>query len=67
VCPNGHRNWEPTNRHFWCQSCARQLGAEGEFDELHNKATDTIHGRDEVELLTPAGPYDDVHQREGSA
>lgn len=66
VCPNGHRNWEPTNHHFWCQTCARKQDADGEFHELRNKATDEIRDRDELELLTPAGPYQDVH-REGSA
>lgn len=29
TCPRGHRNWEPTNFHFWWAACARShdLGA----------------------------------------
>lgn len=23
TCPRGHRNWDRTNSHIWCQSCAR--------------------------------------------
>jgi len=26
TCPRGHRSWEPTNHHFWCQQCARLDG-----------------------------------------
>lgn len=24
TCPRGHRNWDRTNNHIWCQSCARE-------------------------------------------
>jgi hypothetical protein len=69
VCPNGHRNWEPTNNHFWCQTCARHPEADGEFSELRDKTTGEVHDRDNLELLTPAGPYQDLRSdhREGSA
>jgi len=69
VCPNGHRNWEPTNAHFWCQTCARTQGLDGEFDELRNKVTGEVHDREDLRLVTPAGPYQDLHSdhQEGSA
>jgi len=67
VCPNGHRSWEPTNHHFWCADCARSDEADGVFHELRNKATSELHDRDDVELLTPAGPYQDLRRRGGSA
>ncbi|MFB6188592.1 MAG: hypothetical protein ABEI57_01795 [Halapricum sp.] len=69
VCPNGHRNWEPTNEHFWCQTCARTRGLDGEFAQLRNKATGEVHDRDDLRLVTPAGPYQDLRSadREGSA
>jgi hypothetical protein len=66
VCPSGHRSWEPTNHHFWCANCARNSEADGVFYELRNKATGEVHDREQIRLLTPAGPYQDVHQ-EGSA
>lgn len=59
TCPRGHRNWEPTNRHFWCQSCAR---AHDDPDPTFYELTDATTGeqlhRDELELVTPAGPID---------
>jgi len=69
VCPNGHRNWEPTNEHFWCQTCARQRDADGVCHQLRNKRTGTVHDRDDLRLVTPAGPYQDLRSdhREGSA
>jgi 5-methylcytosine-specific restriction endonuclease McrA len=68
VYPNGHRNWEPTNHHFWCETCASNYDADGEFDELRNKATGEVHDRDQLKLLTPGGPYPDLrHEPEGSA
>jgi len=57
VCPRGHRSWEPTNNHFWCRNCARQSGADAEFSELHDCRDDEQLDREEVRLLTPAGPY----------
>ena len=59
VCPRGHRAWEPTNSHFWCHRCARHDGVDGEFSALRNRATDEVHGRDELALETPVGPYDE--------
>lgn len=60
VCPNGHRDWEPTNHHFWCASCARSHNDEQspEFDELHNLATDDTLTRDEIELVDEIGQFD---------
>jgi len=60
VCPRGHRQWEPTNFHFWCAACARANDASGEFDELRNKATGEVLEREQLELETPVGPYEEV-------
>jgi len=57
LCPNGHRSWEPTNDHFWCASCARRHGVDGEFETLHDSQEDRRLDRDEVTLQTPASPY----------
>lgn len=65
VCPNGHRSWEPTNNHFWCAKCARYWDTDPTFDQLLDKVTGEIVPRDEIRLLTPAGPYSS--SREGSA
>jgi 5-methylcytosine-specific restriction endonuclease McrA len=58
VCPRGHRSWEPTNHHFWCQKCARRDGSDGVFHKLRNRATGNLRERDELELKTPHGPYE---------
>lgn len=54
VCPAGHRNWEPTNYHFWCASCARQskqgADVEPEFDELRDKQTGKLLEREQVTI-----------------
>lgn len=51
-CPRGHRSWEPTNHHFWCQQCAQAHGGPGpEFDELRDRKTDELLERDAVELV----------------
>ena len=68
VCPHGHRSWEPTNHHFWCQYCARSDEADGVFHELLDKKTGAKLERDRVRLVTPIGPYDrDLDEEEGSA
>jgi len=67
VCPRGHRSWEPTNHHFWCQSCARATGVDGVFHQLRDRKTGTNHEREEVQLLTSLGPYDEIDERRGSA
>ena len=68
VCPNGHRSWEPTNHHFWCQYCARSDEADGVFHELLDKKTGARLKRDRVRLVTPIGPYDrDLDEKEGPA
>jgi hypothetical protein len=64
VCPRGHRSWEPTNHHFWCQKCARLDGADGVFHELRNRANGELVERDDLRLETRAGVYE---SREGSA
>ena len=53
VCPQGHRNWEPINNHFWCQSCAQfwRETVEPEFDELVNMQTDETVPRDQIRLV----------------
>jgi 5-methylcytosine-specific restriction endonuclease McrA len=58
TCPNGHRSWEPTNHHFWCQQCARHDGADGVFHELLDQTSGERYEREQVQLLTPHGPYD---------
>lgn len=67
TCPNGHRSWEPTNHHFWCQKCARQKGVDGTFEELHDRRENRLISRENVQLLTPVGPYDRDLDRRGSA
>jgi hypothetical protein len=68
VCPRGHRTWEPTNNHFWCQQCARVAGVEPAFDQLQDRRDGRLLDRDEVRLLTPVGPYDrDLDYREWPA
>ena len=68
VCPRGHRSWEPTNHHFWCQYCARSDEADGVFHELLDKKTGAELERERVRLVTEAGPYDrDLDGKEESA
>ncbi len=53
VCPRGHRSWEPTNAHFWCQQCARTWGdVDPEFDALHDRKTGERIARSELTLST---------------
>jgi len=66
VCPNGHRTWEPTNHHFWCQSCARRKSVDGVFHHLHDRKTGDQYARDEVQLVTATGPHDPDLDRRGS-
>ena len=58
VCPRGHRDWEPTNHHFWCAACARAHDHDGVFHELHDKRDGGLLAREDVKLMTPVGPYD---------
>lgn len=46
TCPRGHRNWTPTNRHIWCQSCARQHAHEQAVDPEHHMVVDRRTGRE---------------------
>ena len=62
TCPAGHRSWEPTNHHFWCQQCAKIASDHGDdvdpvFHKLRDQTTGNTYERDEVTLMTPAGPY----------
>lgn len=66
VCPRGHRDWEPTNHHFWCAACARRDDVDGVFYELHDRRDDRLLEREQVRLVTPYGPYDPEIDREGS-
>jgi hypothetical protein len=63
TCPQGHRNWEPTNNHFWCQTCAQSAADHGEdvdpvFNELRDESDGETYGRDQLKLITPLGPYE---------
>lgn len=51
-CPAGHRNWEATNQHYFCQSCARSDDPDHEpvFDELRDAKTGELIARDEIVL-----------------
>lgn len=53
VCPAGHRNWEPTNHHFWCQQCPLAPEKEPIFHELHDLRRDRTVGRDDLQPLGP--------------
>ena len=66
VCPRGHRSWEPTNNHFWCAECARAHEVDGVFHELRNRKTGELVERENLTLVTPAGPFHDPRP-EGSA
>ena len=68
MCPRGHRSWEPTNHHFWCQKCAASDDYDGVFQMLRDRKTGAELSRDRVRLVTPVGPYDrDLDGSEGSA
>lgn len=68
VCPRGHRSWEPTNHHFWCQQCATSEDVDGVFHELLDRKTGAKLERERVRLMTPVGPYDrDLDEKEGPA
>jgi len=43
-CPNGHRNWSPTNNHIWCQGCRRQIEAGADVDAEHYELVDQKTG-----------------------
>lgn len=58
VCPRGHRSWEPTNFHFWCQRCAQRDDVDGVFHELRDGKTGDLLERENIRLQTPLGPYE---------
>ncbi len=66
LCPLGHRTWEPTNHHFWCQYCARREDVDGAFYRLRDRKTGALLTRDRVRLLTETGPYDGELDRRSS-
>ncbi|RLM53161.1 hypothetical protein DVK02_14820 [Halobellus sp. Atlit-31R] len=51
-CPAGHRNWEATNNHFFCQSCSRSQDPDHDpvFHELRDLQTGELIDRDELVL-----------------
>lgn len=57
ACRRGHRSWEPTNNHFWCAQCARTYGVDGVFHQLVNRRTRETFDREDLRLVTDAGPY----------
>lgn len=57
TCPRGHRTWEPTNHHLWCQACSNAWDVDPSFDELHNAQTGETYHRNEVVLQDSAGTY----------
>ena len=67
TCPRYHRSWEPTNHHFWCQQCAALEGVDAVFDQLRDSKTGLHYDRDEIQLLTPWGPYDKDLDRRGES
>jgi hypothetical protein len=38
-CPNRHCDWEPTNNHVWCATCASLHGVDPEYWELVDTKT----------------------------
>ena len=52
-CPEGHTQWEPTNRHFWCATCSRQPDPhlDPTFNELVNWRTRETVPRDQIRLV----------------
>lgn len=44
VCPNGHRNWDKTNNHIWCQTCRRQYETGEDVDAEHAEIVDRQTG-----------------------
>ena len=64
TCPRGHRDWEPTNNHFWCAACARTLADEvdPEFKQLWDKREGERLERDDVRLMLDAGSYRDLYK-----
>jgi hypothetical protein len=63
-CPAGHSDFEPTNDHFWCRSCARSNDDDHDpvFEELRDAKTGDLLEREDVTL---AG-YEDHLRHVGS-
>lgn len=45
-CPNGHTNWSRTNRHIWCQSCARAADHGADVEPEHWAVVDAKTDRE---------------------
>jgi len=70
ICPAGHRSWEPTNNHFWCQACASASSwqdVDPEFEELVDRKEGKSLKREDVHLVTPRGEYRDLYKSGGHA
>lgn len=54
VCPNGHTDWDRTNSHIWCASCARASGGadvDPEHYEIYDKKNDETIAWSRVRLV----------------
>ncbi|WP_128478070.1 hypothetical protein [Halorussus pelagicus] len=54
ACPRGHRNWEATNDHVWCQTCARQRG-DGHYHRLLDKRSGDLVARAQLVVVDKGG------------
>jgi len=44
TCPLGHRNWDRTNNHIWCQSCSRQAAHDDDISPEYYEVLDQATG-----------------------
>lgn len=61
TCPAGHRDWEPTNYHFWCAACARSHDprVDPSFHYLVDARTGAELAREDVDLIEPDGTFEE--------
>jgi hypothetical protein len=63
-CPAGHAQWEPTNKHFYCRTCAAQAqrGADVEpsFDQLRDERSGELIPRERIRLVSEFGDWRDI-------
>lgn len=50
TCPRGHTDWQRTDGHFWCRSCANGWDVDPVFLELTDRKTREQLARDRVEF-----------------
>lgn len=50
TCPRGHTDWERTNSHFWCRSCANGWDVDPVFNELTDRKTRELVERDRIQF-----------------